>query len=187
MGVAERYLNATVSANLKVDERPRDADALIAAGWVAGGDERKAFVLALHRRLSGDDRGVQGLVSTLAGWAQGRSARRARSSGAAKPTPMPALEAADLAKAVLAWWMNPACETCGGLGHPMIEGTPVLNEAVPCGACGGSGKRDLVAGMTDRQAELARWMVSEIETVAPVVFGDVAARLNRSMSSVFAS
>lgn len=186
MGVAERYLNATVSTNLKVDEKPRDADALIAAGWVAGGDERKAFVLALHRRLSGDDRGIHSLVETLAGWAKRRAAR-ARRSRVESPKSIPWVEATDLAKAVLAWWMNPSCEACGGLGHPKIEGTPVLNEAVPCGVCGGTGKRNLVVGMTDSQAELARWMVSEIETVAPVVFGDVAARLNRSMSSVFAS
>jgi hypothetical protein len=176
MSVAEQYTKAVNSKDLRVQEFWCDADKLIAAGWVVGGDERKALALSMQRWMSGDMRGMGQVVEMMAGWVIGMAVRNRRAMTTPNRT-----EAVDLARAVCAWWMHKACPECGGLGHPLIEGAPVLDESRECTACNGTGQRPLTKGMTEQQAELASWLVGSLESVAPFVFGDMARRLRSEM------
>jgi hypothetical protein len=177
MSVNEQYARAINSKNLKVQEFFCDADKIIAAGWVVGNDERRALALSMQRWMSGDLRGMGQVVEVMAGWVKSRSLRSAEHTA----KPIRPVEAVDIARSVCAWWMHRVCPECGGHGHPLMEGAPVLDESKLCPACNGTGQRSLTAGMTPQQAELASWLAGSLEAVAPFVFSDMARRLRADM------
>lgn len=176
MRVAETYLRAVNSKNLRVDETHSDTDRLIAAGWVSSGSDRKALALTLQRWMAGDLRGMQQTVELMVDWI--KSGTRI---GKPELTRMPRTEAMDIAKAVCAWWMHQTCPSCGGHGHPVMAGAPVLDTSRECVPCSGTGRRNLTAGMTDVQALVANGLVVMLEGVTPVVFGEMARRLRQDM------
>ncbi len=169
MKVAEQYTRATNSRNLKVQEFFCDADKLIAAGWVAGSNDRKALALTLQRWMAGDLRGMHQTVEMMACWVN-----RKQSISQA--------EALDITRAVCAWWMHRVCPVCDGHGHPLLADAPVLDESKECPACAGTGVRSLTEGMTKGQADVAEWLVSTLEAVTPVAFGEMAQRLKTEMT-----
>lgn len=176
MSVVEQYTRAVNSRNLKIQEFVCDVDKIIAAGWAVGTDERKSLALSMQRWMSGDMRGMNQVVELMAGWVKGMAARNQRTMTVPTRT-----EAVDLSRAVCAWWMHKVCPDCGGHGHPLIEGTPVLDESKDCPSCNGTGQRSLTKGMTEQQSALAEWLVSSLESVAPFVFGEMARRLRADM------
>ncbi len=177
--IAEQYLVATRSSNLTLKEhRSTDADKLLAAGYAASGDPARVLALAVWRMAAtGKPEGFELMVDLFDAWAHGRRTkeRQMRSSGKMKR---------ETVRRVLWWWCNQTCAACNGLGHPVIEGTPVLDEGRDCPECGGTGKADVRKLVHGQQRELALEVVSELERLSAIVFSDMARLLKKDLDSL---
>lgn len=179
-GIREAYLNATQSSRICVDENfTTDADRLIAAG-LATVSPRLALALDVYRlRATSDMRGARGIAERTAvqylqqAKPRGRHPHKARSSA----TSLPFSEAVDLALDVLKWWHLQTCPACNGLGHPIIPGTPTLDETRNCEHCGGTGQRPMRKYLKRKHIEAAEWMVGELEGLASTVFHEMLKRM----------
>ena len=169
-GIREAYLKATQSTRLRVEpDFLTDADRLIAAG-LATASPRLALALDVYRlRATSDMRGARGIAERMA-------AQIVRQSRRPNPS-MSRVEAVDLAMDVLKWWYLQACPACNGLGHPVIPGTPSLDETRDCEHCGGTGQRPMRKYLKRKHAEAAKWMVGELEGLASTVFHEMLKRM----------
>ena len=169
-GIREAYLKATQSTRLRVEpDFLTDADRLIAAG-LATVPPRLALALDVYRlRATSDMRGARGIAERMA-------AQIVRQSRRPNPS-MSRVEAVDLAMDVLKWWYLQACPACNGLGHPVIPGTPSLDETRDCEHCGGTGQRPMRKYLKRKHAEAAKWMVGELEGLASTVFHEMLKRM----------
>lgn len=127
--VAERYLTATQSSNLRCETRDDApvgaAGLLIAAGWSAS--RVGAALLRLHTKV--DRTGLEQVHAQLAIQATRWRIERPEA----------------VAAAVLSWWLSKNCRACSGRKYELVSGTPALS-AKQCKLCRGSGEMDLPAG-----------------------------------------
>ena len=168
----EQYLTATNSTNLKVEEhRTTDADKLLAAAYASSGDPAKVLALAVWRMgATGKAEGFNLLVDLFDAWTYTIRLKR-------KPGKM----SRETVKRVLWWWCNQTCQACGGRGHPIIDGTPVLDETRDCPECGGTGKADIRRLVHGPQQDLALQIVAELERLSAMVFSDMAKKLKKDL------
>ena len=133
--ISERYIGATNSRDLSLDFNKRtDADVLLAAGYAAAGNAAASLALRVCRmKPTGDKTPFRELADIAGAWLLGRS----RHKGRRKLAP---IQARDLATRTLFYWLNPACPPCGGLGHPLMPNSPVINFGHDCPVCHGTGK-----------------------------------------------
>lgn len=171
-GIREAYLKATQSTRLRVEpDFLTDADRLIAAG-LATVPPRLALALDVYRlRAASDMRGARGIAERMAG-----EIRRKGPSRQGGPV-IKRAEAVDLALDVLKWWHLQTCPACNGLGHPIIPGTPTLDETRDCEHCGGTGQRPMRKYLKRKHMEAAEWMVGELEGLASMVFHEMLKRM----------
>ena len=155
MWIHERYAGAIASKNLKSDARTTysDADVIAAMGLASRG--AAPLGVALARLLAGDRRAELD-VSRILGEGIVSYAFKSRRRE------IKCIEAANMARAVLGWFRDGTCKTCGGVGFKRIDGTPSLSDT-PCPVCRGSGKRSMEAMFDVHDRELARWAAAEIE------------------------
>ena len=167
-GIREAYLRATQSTRLRVEpDFLTDADRLIAAG-LATVPPRLALALDVYRlRATSDMRGARGIAERMAG-----EIRRKGPSNQSGPL-IKRVEAIDLAMDVLKWWHLQACPACHGLGHPIIPGTPSLDETRDCEHCGGTGQRPMRKYVRSKNIEVADWFAAELDRLTSIVFGEM--------------
>lgn len=170
-GIREAYLTATQSTRLRVEaDFLTDADRLIAAG-LATVPPRLALALDVYRlRATSDMRGARGIAERMAA----QIVRQSRKSGGQT---IKRAEALEVAMDTLKWWHLQACPACNGLGHPVIPGTPSLDETRDCEHCGGTGQRPMRKYLKRKHMEAAEWMVGELEGLASTVFHEMLKRM----------
>lgn len=150
--IIDRYAGAVRSGNLKSEPGTTysDSDVLGAAGLAS---RRSPLGMALLRLFVGDDH-AHDTVEILTAMLVGKAYR----AGLQVSRPW----AADLARAVLAWYRHGTCTACGGHGVRLIPGTTTLGSE-QCPACRGRGRIDLDRAVPMECVELARWLASEID------------------------
>ena len=171
MKITDRYASAINSRTLTVDPKTTmsDTDVLGAYGLAA---KRAPLAVALSRLLAGDNHAQAEVVQHLAddAWRHARYLR-------VKCSPV---EAADLARACLAWYRHGACKPCGGHGKLKIPGTVTLG-VEDCPACRGFGRMPLEAQVIEHHRELARRLVAMMErglaTAGPAAMERLAPRM----------
>lgn len=137
--IAERYITANQSSNLKCDTR---ADAplgavglLVAAGWSPS--RIGVALMRLHTRP--DRNGLEQVHAQIM--------LQATFWGIERP--------AAVSAAVLSWWLRRVCGVCHGVRLEAIADTPSLSSR-PCKACKGTGEAKLAYG--DSGKRLAEWL-----------------------------
>ena len=158
--ITDRYASAVRSSNLrsKADTNMSDSDVIGAAGLAA---KKSPLAIALMRLFTGDNRASVDIVRILTASVIGKAWHFYK-------LPLPRIEGADIAKAVLAWHRDGVCRVCGGHGFMVAgggglgEGRAVIGDA-PCGACHGQGKVSFDRQFAMDRLELARWLRAEIE------------------------
>jgi hypothetical protein len=168
--IGERYRNATISSNLKIESRRTgDADLLVAAGWadslgiklyrLAG--EFDQIATDLHRiETQTDAILVMGHLKTL----NQTMVSLVQFAMDAAPRWGVKLETNVLAIVVgkaLSAWLDPNCPRCGGTGAiGGYDGKP----ANVCRRCGGSGKTKHGLGESDAERYFAHRLLSAMDS-----------------------
>lgn len=173
--IAEQYLVATQSSNLLLQEhRNTDADKLLAAAYATSGDPARVLALAVWRMgATGRAEGFELMVDLFDAWTYGQRTKKTKRLGKMSR---------ETVRRVLWWWCNQTCNACNGLGHPVIAGTPVLDEGRDCPECAGTGKADIRRLVHGTQRELALDIVSELERLSAIVFSDMARKLKKDLT-----
>lgn len=171
--VAEQYMRATHTSNLRhLLDRPCDADKLLAAGYATKRDQRRILALKAWRmRVTGDTTEFALLVDALDARLHRQLARKGKRIGKTRQ----AVEQS------LWWWLNPICHECHGRGHPVIEGTPVLDELRECASCGGTGQSDWRRLVHPDRHEAAEIVISLLDAYSAIVFADMASLLYKDL------
>ena len=149
MHIATRYASAVRASNLR-SAPDTDCSAVDVVGAYGIAGKRHALGAALARLLAGDRTAERDVIAQMAVSLTGRAYR----NGA----PIPYPDALQVAAQVLAWWRDPACPDCHGLGYALAPGAPALSDH-ECTTCHGAGKRKLTAGA---HTELAQWLADDI-------------------------
>lgn len=171
--IEDRYASAIHSANLKSSEPTTysDADVLGAVG-LASRRQSVAMAACLQRILSGDSRQAGPMVRLMAELAWGKAA--------ALKVKVRRQEADDIARAVLAWYRNGTCKSCGGHGFKLIPGTLTIGES-ECDVCRGTRKIPFDRHFRGDRLTLARWLLAEVEkcaaTAGPAAMAKLAAQI----------
>lgn len=170
--VAEKYLSASNSGNLKVLETPCDADMLLAAAYASQGDPRKMLALSVWRmKQQGNTKGFEDTIDSC------MHMLRVNHNG----MPMSLAKLKDITRKTIWWWLNPACDPCNGLGHPLIKGTPMLDHSKDCPHCDGTGVAPLEKLVTHQYANPARKLSDDLNRLCSLVFADMSRRLRTDM------
>jgi hypothetical protein len=160
------------------------ADRRLTDGWVPTGPgegytiPKAPLAVAITRLLTGDNTAAHAIVQLMAAMIFERSWKiKVKISRPA---------AHDLACSVLAFHRNGTCRTCGGHGFELILGTPAHSER-HCKACNGAGKLPLEKivssnGQKPELAEMARWLLSEMEREAGRAAPEAMRALNERLS-----
>ena len=168
MQIQNRYFSAVHSSNLKSspDTTASDPDVLgaygiadrrLCAGVDADGNrvhDPRRLAVPLARLFAGDKGAAQEIVGMLA-----PVIRHKANALRLRLTP---IQCMDMARIVLGWFRNSACQSCGGHGFKIIPGTKTLGDS-RCHPCDGTGKVPLELGFRLEQRELVRWAVAQIE------------------------
>jgi hypothetical protein len=174
--IAEQYLRAINTKNLQLKPTPCQADKLLAAGYAVMGDPQRNLALSLWRmREMSDSSGFESMVDVLYAWAHNRLTRRNKRVG--KMT-------RQTIRRTLWLWLHPTCHVCNGLGHPIIEGTPVIDDTRDCPECHGTGKGDIRKLVAESQKPLALDTMDELDRLSAIVFSDMARILNKDLQSL---
>jgi len=177
--IQDRYASAVHSSNLGVDAKTHMsdsdtlgaygiADRVLEDGVTSTGEPVTPSPLAvpLERLFAGDNNAVYDIVRQLAETAYEHSFRLRLKIGRT--------EARDIAEACLAWHRSGTCQSCEGRGYTLIPGTKTLSEN-ECQDCCASyiparwrtpGKLPFERQFRPEWRELARWLVSQMETAA---------------------
>lgn len=149
MKVLDRYSTAIHATSLKPEANTTwaDLDVIAAAGLAA---RHEPLGIALARMLSGGGQGE--VIAILTSEAYERSFRIKQR--------VTLLEAADISRAVLAWFSHGTCQPCGGTGFARIKDTPSLGDE--CQHCQGTGKIPFDKQFQHEHRELARWLHDQI-------------------------
>lgn len=168
MKILERYASAIKSSNLKTVASTTygDTDVLGAYGIAdrrlslginaAGIQVREGRPLAvpLQRLLMGDSGAAVELVDLLAHALRGQ-AKAAR-------VVLTAFGSQKMARAVLAYFRNSACQVCGGHGLEVVPGSNALG-AAKCSPCNGTGRVQIVKAFRQEHRDLVRWAMDRVE------------------------
>lgn len=148
--ILERYSTAIHASTLKPDATTTysDLDVIGAAGLAA---RYEPIGIALARMLSG---GGDGQVIAI-------MARAAFEKSFSLRVKVTQVQAADISRAVIAWFRDGRCNSCGGTGYRVIPGTPSLGD--DCPDCKGTGKIPFEPQFRQEWRDLARWLSSEVE------------------------
>lgn len=168
----DRYASAVRSSNLRGKSDTQGAvDVLGAAGIAA---KQAPLAIALERLLNGRSGSSREVVDMMCeaviskAWLQDRCV-------------LPRTEGADMARAVLAWYRDGACTSCGGHGVLTRRGAPSLSDQ-KCTACKGTGKVLFDRQFSMERLSLARWMLAELERelakAGPLAMAALAPRLD---------
>lgn len=173
--LAERYVHATGSSDLRVyAARPSDVDKLIAAALVCVEHPRRnVAMMVLRLRQSGDLRGAYGVAQALATMVRSHDFRLRK--GGRDVISM--RDASEMCLAMLKWWSCPACPVCAGRGHPVIGGTPMLDESQCCLACAGTGVVHLEQVVGRERVALAQWLAGEMSALSGAAMSAMRQRL----------
>ncbi len=173
--IRKRYSSAVHSRNLTVKSAKNntdDAETVIGDPEVLGAfgladrnltrghdGQGRSFTPAplavpLERLFAGDHRAAHEIVCILA-YEAFIEARRTKVN-------LSRVQAHDMARAVLAWFRNGACQPCGGRGFPLIKDSPVQS-ANECDSCDGTGKIAFDANFRHEWKPLARWLKEQME------------------------
>ena len=179
---AEAYLSATNSSDLRVQaERFSDADRILAAAYSVSGSDRKRLALRVYRlRATGEMSGAYSVAEDMGQLLVKRTTQK-RGRASSWEHGVERVVAIDIAMTVLKWQHMPACPACGGRGHPVIEGTPVMDESRECPECRGTGIIPLERLVRPEYVEHARWLASEMDGLSSIVFSDMAEKLRASL------
>jgi hypothetical protein len=152
MAALDRYVSATRSSNLSVDERTTtsDSDMLGAMGLAS---KRNPLAAALARLYAGHNHAAAGVVSALADSLYGHDIAK----------DWPRVKREDVARAVLAWHRDGVCKACGGHGHTAMPGAPMLS-GNECKECEGTGRIEFEQQFRERQRPIARWLLNRVES-----------------------
>jgi hypothetical protein len=168
MRITERYASAIKSSNLKTVAGTTygDTDVLgaygiadrrLSLGINAAGvqvSDRRPFAVPLQRLLMGDGGAAVELVDLLAQGLRGQAK-------AAKVV-LTACGSQKMARAVIAYFRNSACPSCGGHGFEVVPGSNALG-VTKCGACEGTGKVQIIKAFRQDHRELVRWAMDRVE------------------------
>ena len=148
--IEESYTSATQSSNLRCEaDRRTDVDVLIAAGCTPGilggalmrlhsefdsSSEKQARTATDAILLMGKLKSLPHMLEVIEAWAVLRGLDAPKR----------------LAQAVVAHWLDSACQPCHGCGYELIPGTPSLGRQ--CKVCKGTGKRKEPMGEAGRRA-----------------------------------
>lgn len=169
--VSERYASATDSTNMAVVAKRCDADMMLAAGYAAAGNLKGALALELWRmRASGDMRGFARVAETCADWIIARVHR----PGKQRLPKVRRIEAVDLSRIVLNWWLSAACKACEGRQHPLIPGSTRLDYSRECAECNGTGFALVDRVVPGKYRLHARFLADEIQALEGMIFSDMA-------------
>lgn len=163
--VAEQYLRSTVSTDLRMRELPCDADKLLAAAYAQGRDRDRQLALVLWRmRATGQTYDYKRVVDLFNARLHSNLNRRGKRARNTRPT----------VEKALWWWLHPTCKSCDGLGHPKIDGTPVLDESIQCAACDGTGQSDWRTLIREDEHKTAAYVIDLLDSYSAMVFADMA-------------
>lgn len=170
--IQERYSSAVRSKNLVVDALTTFSDTDVLGAMGLAGKENPLAV-ALQRLFAGDNGAADEVVADLAKMLRGKAPRM--------QIKITEVQAADMAKACLAWHRDGSCHECGGHGVYVISGTKTLG-AQECKACKGEGKRPFDREFHQSFRVLANWLVAEMEReqakAGPAAMAKIAPKLD---------
>lgn len=151
MKVLERYNTAIHASSLKPDANTTyaDLDVIGAAGLAA---RYEPMGIALARMLGGGGQGEVIEVMADAAFRRSQSIKGGR---------LTRLQAADISRAVMAWFRDGRCDPCGGTSYRIIPGTPSLGD--DCPVCKGTGKLLFDKQFKPEWREVANWLRGEVE------------------------
>ncbi len=168
MSLAERYLKATGSSNLKLEPEPKDLDSIIAAGLANHLGHlllrcQKEFD-ATRRDLANADSAtsralvMMGMRSITPAYLALQ--RHATSRAVRRNMQLDSAEIADVAGNALDVWLDQRCNTCNGTKETGIYGGP---RAI-CVKCRGTGvRRRVFPSKSSAQLTLGEWLITEAE------------------------
>lgn len=158
-GIEETYSGAVTSSNLRMEVREDSpngaASVLIAVGWSPS--RLGAALMRLHTEYDSTSTPPgEPSATDIALLQMGLKTLPAVHECIAHQAEVWRMERpAEVATAVIAWWLAKSCRTCHGRQYQTIPGTPALSNKV-CRACGGSGEARLHYGQDGRR--LANYM-----------------------------
>ena len=165
VAIAQRYLTARSTSNLRLrraeSEEQASAEVLTAAGMVA--QEHEAAMMLWEVTFRGKTSAKLALVEVLSSKLIGHMIRN-RLQG----------DPRTIARAVLAWWLHGACQTCGGVGHELVPHT-IVRADEPCSACHGTGK------LPQPEDAAFQWLADEMGRLQSVAGGKVMRKLSVEM------
>lgn len=129
--IAEKYVKAAASSNLRHSDRPCDTDKLAAMAW-----SDKEFGGALFRLKYANDAGRYATALSKLEWVAGRDAAK-------KGIGLAEIGARWIAKTALDHWLFDICPACQGTGHQKTDPNTPKRDDEPCIACNGRGRRVL--------------------------------------------
>lgn len=176
--VGERYLRAARTSDLRLKPGRCDAEVLLAAAYAAAGNVNGTLALALWRMF---DTGDMSSFQTIREEATNRLVRQMRRPGRDKLPPLARVQAFDLAKVVMLWWLYDICRVCEGRGHPLAPGSTRVDDTRDCVACHGKKKNPIERAVNNSHSEHARWLIGDIEGLTGAVFSDMARLLKPSL------
>lgn len=167
MIITDRYASAIRSNRLTVDEKTTmsDTDVLGAMGLAdreltTGKDSQgnpvhpAPLAVALERLFAGDNSASRAIVEILT--------RKAWERAKASRIRLRRTEAADMAKACLAWHRDGTCKPCGGHGTLLIPGSKTLGTK-RCKQCKGAGVLPFESQFDLELVPIAAWLVAEMQ------------------------
>lgn len=163
MSITDRYATAVRATSLAGNAETmadgtnpaRTANQVDVLGAFGLAAKKRPLAVALTRLFAGDNHAAREIVRLLAVMVNSKAWHT-------QGVNVPAVEAEDIGRKVLAWHRDGACKPCGGLGFQIIHGTPSLSGNA-CPACKGSRKVPFNADFTLERLPLALWLRGEIE------------------------
>lgn len=175
VSVGERYIRASITSNLRMQDGPCDADKLLAAGYAQRGDERRLLGLRLYRmQNTGDREPVAAVIEHAHAALRARLSRRGN-------RPLPLAQRNALIVDTLQWWLNQSCSYCNGTGYDPIDGAPALS-LHPCSACAGTRISPIKRVIPAHLVSHALWLTDEWNSMCGEVIGDMAKLLHSQMT-----
>lgn len=171
MTFEDRYAGAVRSSNLRGNANRETALDVLGAAGIVG--KTAPLAMALERLFVGDNTAAESVVAILAASLVGKAWRNDEQR-------VPRAQAADIAKAVLAWHRDGVCKPCGGHGVLLMRGAPTLSDK-KCPECRGTGKIPFDRQFPMDVVWLARWGLAELEREMAVAGPLAMAKLGREM------
>jgi hypothetical protein len=167
--MGEQYATAVASG--------RAADVILAAGLASQADGVRGLMLtrglALHlwrMRHLGDVTGFPAVVAVIDDWLYAKARRERFKTGFERSPELVVAPA-------LTWWLDSTCRPCEGRGHPLIPGTPVIDDSRRCNHCDGTGHAPLEHEVRSEYHYAAKAVVNELDRICSDVFGNMRSHM----------